>query len=70
MRFVIVAATIGRDGPERLPGDREQMLRELAGRRAFDRPVPGVVHPRCHLVGNEFALDLEELECEHPDVVQ
>ena len=46
------------------------MILELARHRAFDRPVPGVVHARRDLVGEELAADVEELDATHADVVE
>ena len=46
------------------------MVLELAGRRALDRPVAGVVDARGHLVGDQLAARLEELDRQHADVVQ
>ena len=46
------------------------MVLELAGDRALDRPVPGVVHARRELVREQRATDVEELDREHADVVE
>ena len=45
------------------------MILELAGMRPLNRPMPGVVHPRRHLVGEEAAFMHEELKREHADVL-
>ena len=50
--------------------DRAQVVLELARRGALDRPVPGVVHARRELVGEQPAADVEELEREHADVAE
>ncbi|KAG1389756.1 hypothetical protein G6F58_013193 [Rhizopus delemar] len=42
-----------------------QMVLELRGLAAFDGPVPGVVHARRHLVGQQFAIAAEQLQREH-----
>ena len=46
------------------------MVLELARLRAFDRPVPAVVHPRRDLVREQRALDVEELDTTDADVVE
>ncbi len=46
------------------------MVLELARDRAFDRPMPRVVHPGCDLVGEEVAADVEQLDTAHADVVE
>src|SRR5579871_3398801 len=63
-----VAACIRR--AERQIQDRTQMVLELAGGGALDGPVPGVVHARRHLVGNQFARTHEELDGENPTVAK
>ncbi|KAG1249221.1 hypothetical protein G6F68_013453 [Rhizopus microsporus] len=47
-----------------------QMVLELRGLAAFDGPVPGVVHARRHLVGQQFAIAAEQLQREHAHVLQ
>src|SRR4051794_14676069 len=49
-------------GAERQAEDGTQMILELAGFRALEGPVTGVVHTRCHLVRNEPAAADEELD--------
>ncbi len=46
------------------------MVLELARLRAVDRPVARVVHARGELVREQPAVDLEELDREHADVVE
>ena len=46
------------------------MILELARDRPVDRPVARVVDARCKLVREQPAVDLEQLEGEHPDVVE
>jgi hypothetical protein len=54
---------------DRQAEDRAQVVLELAGASALDRPVAGVVHARSHLVGEQPAVRrLEELEREHAGV--
>src|SRR5271169_1040478 len=36
-----------------------EVIFKLAGDRAFDGPVAGIVNARSHLVGEEFAVQLE-----------
>ena len=50
--------------------DRAKMIFELAGQRAFDRPVSGVVNARRHFVGEEFSVLLEKLDGEDSHVLQ
>src|SRR5690606_16746717 len=45
-----------------------QMVLELAGDSALDRPVTGVVHAGRHLVGQQLAVTHEELDGEYPYV--
>src|SRR5438477_552448 len=47
-----------------------EVVLELAGLRPLDRPVPRVMDARRHLVGDQPPFVLEELDGEHPDVVQ
>src|SRR5688572_10865833 len=56
--------------PERPPQNRAQMVLELARLRALDRPVSGVVNARCHLVGDEPALRVEELDGQHAAILE
>ena len=57
-------------GAERPPEDRAQVVLELARLRAFDRPVPAVVHPRRDLVREQRAVDVEQLDTADADVVE
>src|SRR5690606_7644875 len=54
---------------QRQAGDGPQMVLELAALGTFDGPVPGVVHARRDFVGLEPAVDLEELEGQHADII-
>ena len=56
--------------PERQTEDRAQVVLELARDGAVDRPVAGVVDARRELVREQPAVDLEQLEREHADVVE
>ncbi len=47
-----------------------QMVFELAGGRALDGPVPGIVHPRRHFVAQQAAIVLEQFQREHADIAQ
>src|SRR6202051_2907992 len=59
---------------ERPAGDGADVLLELRDRRAVERPVPGIVHPRGNLVDQQRrpvgAWDHEHLDREHADVIQ
>src|SRR5690606_12696211 len=61
--------------PERLRGAGRpaehgaQVILELARDRSLDRPVPGIMHARRHLVGNEASARREELDREHAPIV-
>ncbi len=46
------------------------MVLELARDGTLDGPVPRVVHPGRDLVGEQRALDVEELDRQHADVVE
>ena len=41
---------------------RAQVVLELAGTRSFDRPVPGVMHARGHLIRQEPTAFLKPLD--------
>ena len=60
----------GRGTPERQAGNRAHVIFELAGVRAFDGPVAGIVHARRHFVGDEPAARDEEFDGEHAHVVE
>ncbi len=47
-----------------------QVVFELRGLGTFDGPVPGVVHPRGDLVGQQFVAPAEQLQCHHPHVIE
>ena len=55
---------------ERQAAHRAHVVLELARDRALDRPVAGVVHPGCDLVGQEGVAALEEFDAAHADVVE
>ena len=54
---------------ERQAHDGAQMIFELAGERAFDRPVAGIVDARGHFVGEQAAVLFEKFDGEHADVL-
>ncbi len=56
--------------PEGPPEDGAQVVLELAGVGSLDGPVAGVVDAGCDLVGEELTADFEQLDREHPDVVE
>ena len=47
-----------------------EVIFELAGLGAFDRPVAGIMHPRRELVGEQFVADNKEFDGQHTDVVE
>ena len=47
---------------KRVPAYRANVVLELAGHRAFDGPVPRVVNPGRHLVGDQAIGCLEQLK--------
>ena len=55
---------------ERHPADGAQMILKLAGDAALDGPVPGVMDARRHLIGDQAPADHEELDGQHPDVIE
>ena len=55
---------------EREREDRAQVILELARLSALDRPVPGVVDSRRHLVGEESIVYREELERQDSHVLE
>src|ERR1700694_5807413 len=64
-------AVAGRSrGAERQAEDGAEMVLELAGDGAFDRPVAGIVDTRSHFIGEKLALVFEEFDGEDPDVLQ
>ena len=60
----------GTRAPQGQVADRAQMVLELTGHAALDGPMPGIMDPRRHLIGDQSALDHEELDGEHADVVK
>ena len=50
--------------------DGAKMIFELAGDRAFDGPMAGIVDARGHFVGEQAAIVLEELDGEYADIFQ
>jgi hypothetical protein len=59
---------------QRLAGDGADVLLELRDRRAVERPVSAIMHPRRDLVDRDFRaaipLHHEYLDREHTDVIQ
>ena len=55
---------------ERQAADRADVVLELRGDRALDRPVAAVVDTGCHLVEHRAVRAAEELHRDHPDIVQ
>ncbi len=47
-----------------------QVILELRALGAFDRPVPGIVDPGRHFVGQQRVANLKQLQCEDADVAQ
>ena len=70
IRLTIAETPLTAVGAQAAARDRAQMVLELARLGAFDRPVPRVVDARRHLVGEQLALVLEQLDREHADVVE
>jgi len=56
--------------PEGTTEDGAEMVLELAGLGAFDGPMARVVHPRRDLVREQLAVDLEQFDREHADVIE
>jgi hypothetical protein len=56
-----------RRGAQRVVEDGAQVLLELAGPRALDGPVPGVVRPHRELVDQDAVRRLEQLDGHDPD---
>src|SRR6266404_8503861 len=46
------------------------MVLELAGHAAFNGPMPGIVDPGSHLIGNQTAPDHEEFDGENTDILE
>ena len=55
---------------QRQAADRADVVFELAGDRALDRPVARIVDPRGHLVEHRAGTGREEFKRRHPDIVQ
>ena len=70
MQFTIADAAVHLRRSEWPAQHGTEVLLELAGVRALDRPVAGVVDARRQLVGQELAIVLEQLDREHADVVE
>ena len=64
------AVASGSGGAERQAEDGAKMVLKLAGNRAFDGPVAGIVDPRSHFVGEKFALMFEEFDGQDADVFE
>jgi len=57
-------------GPKREAEYRAKVILELAGDRSFDGPVAGIVDARSHLIGEQPAVVLKELDGQNADVFQ
>ncbi len=57
-------------GAQRLASHRAQVILKLAGNRAFDGPVTGIVHARRHFIRQKSPLMLEKLDRQHAHVLQ
>ena len=68
LTIALKPARLGR--AERQAEDGAQVVLELAGLGAFDRPVARVVDARRDLVREQLAVDVEQLDGEHADVVE
>jgi len=55
---------------EREAEDGAEMVLELAGDGAFNRPVAGIVDARCHFVDEKLPLVFKEFKGQDPGVVQ
>jgi len=55
---------------ERETADGAKMVFKLAGDRAFDAPVAGIVDARGHFVGEQTAIRFEEFDGENSDVIE
>jgi hypothetical protein len=64
------AHTAQRGRAERPTEHGAQMVLELTGDRALDRPVAAVVHSGRHFVGEEVAADVEQLDTADADVIE
>jgi len=49
-------------GTQREAADGPKMVFELACHCALDRPMPGVMNPRSHLIRQQFAFIFKELD--------
>src|SRR4051794_30625295 len=63
------AAREARDSWRKI-ADRADMLLELGGDRAFDRPVPTIVNSRCDLVDERPIRRREKFHSEHADMTE
>jgi hypothetical protein len=66
MQFSMTECPDGGGRTQRQPEDRPQMVLELAGFRALDGPVAGVVDAGRHFVGDQAAFVDEELDRQQP----
>src|SRR6516162_1755359 len=64
------AEAAGAGRAERQAENGTQVILELAGGRPLDGPVTGVVHARCHLVGDQPAATHEKLDGENAAVAK
>ena len=55
-------------GAEGHAEDRAEMVFELAGNRAFDGPMAGIMNARSHFVGEQAAIVFEKLDGEDADI--
>src|ERR1700674_266907 len=46
------------------------MILELTRLCALDRPMPGIVDPWRHLIGEKEAVDRKQLESQYSDIIQ
>ena len=58
----------GACGAEREAENGAKMILKLAGNRALDGPVPGIVDARGHFVGEELALMFKKFDGQHADI--
>ena len=70
IRLIMALWPLARGLAQRQARNGAQVILELAGDRAFDGPVPGVVHPRRHFVGDQASARDEEFDGQHADVAE
>src|SRR5580692_291702 len=64
-------AAVAQRFSQRPAGDRSDVLLELRHRSAVDRPMAGIVNPRCDLVDDKAAVaEHEHLDRKHADIVK